>query len=58
MGRGGKRKGAGRKPVDELLKKVPYSTKLPRWLVEWLRKQKPNAATIIEDAVSKEHDLK
>jgi hypothetical protein len=33
---GGSREGAGRKPVPEHLKKVPYNTKLPRWLREWL----------------------
>lgn len=33
---GGKREGAGRKPVPEHLKKVPYNTKLPRWLKDWL----------------------
>lgn len=58
MARGGKREGAGRKPTEHMLKKIPYATKLPRWLVEWLQEQKPNAATIIEDALSKEHDLK
>ena len=33
---GGARAGAGRKPAHERLKKIPYNTKLPRWLREWL----------------------
>lgn len=33
---GGRREGAGRKPAPEHLKKVPYNTKLPRWLKDWL----------------------
>ncbi len=35
---GGKREGAGRKPIPEHLKKVPYNTKLPKWLRDWLAK--------------------
>ena len=33
---GGARKGAGRKPSPCNLKKVPYNTKLPGWLRDWL----------------------
>ncbi len=36
MSRGGAREGAGRKPAPEHLKKVPYNTKLPQRLRDWL----------------------
>ena len=55
-GKGGARPGAGRKPIDPMRKKIPYNTKLPRWLVEWLQEQ-PNAAVTIENALTKQHDL-
>lgn len=53
MTRGGARAGAGRKPTDPLLKKVPFSTKLPRWLKEWLtaNTHEQSAAQMIEDAL-------
>lgn len=51
MTRGGARKGAGRKPVDPRLVKVPTGYKLPRWLVEWLRRQDKPAAQLIEEAL-------
>ena len=46
--RGGKRKGAGRKPSPN--KKKSYSTKLRPDLIEWLRENKP-AAKHIESAL-------
>lgn len=58
MRRGGKREGAGRPPLDPKLVKVPVGYKLPRWLVEWLRKQDEPAALLIEDALMKRHKLK
>ncbi len=45
--RGGKRKGAGRKPG---VNKISYATKLPRWLVAWL-KTRANQAETIEAAL-------
>ena len=33
---GGRRERAGRKPAPAHLKKVPYNTKLPQWLRDWL----------------------
>ena len=32
--------------------------KLPRWLVEWMRKQPESQAVMIEDALCKVHKLK
>ena len=34
--RGGSRSGAGRKKVKAHLKKEPYNTKLPQWIIDWL----------------------
>lgn len=56
--RGGKRKGAGRPPLDPQLVKVPVGYKLPRWLVQWVRDQDVSAAQMIEEALIKQHRLK
>lgn len=58
MSRGGKREGAGRPPIDPQMVKIPVGYKLPRWLVEWLRKQEMPAAQLIEAALCAAHDLK
>lgn len=55
---GGRREGAGRPTIDPRLVKVPVGYKLPRWMVEWLRKQSAPAAQLIEDALTKRHSLK
>lgn len=47
--RGGKRKGAGRKPGGP--RKMAYATKLPKWLVEWLKTQK-NQSRLIEQVLT------
>ena len=39
------------------LKKIPVCYKLPRYLVEWLRKQDIPASQIIEGAICKEYAL-
>ena len=52
MNRGGKRKGAGRKPAPEGTVKVPYGTKLDPKVVEYLR-QCENAAETLETAVKR-----
>jgi len=54
---GGARKGAGRPPSDPLLKKIPVSYKLPRWLVSWMKKQGSSNAIIIEEAIVKHYKL-
>lgn len=57
---GGKREGAGRKPVPEPLKKVPYNTKLPRWLRDWLTspEREKSGPVLIEEALKQVHNLK
>ena len=50
--RGGKRKGAGRKPAPEGTAKVPYGTKLQPVVVEYLR-QRANAAETIEATIKR-----
>ena len=42
----------------ELLKKVPHSGKLSKWLREWLRDQPEPKDRLIEEAVIKQHKLK
>lgn len=58
MSSGGKRKGAGRPPIDPLILKVPVGYKLPRWLVDWLRGQQKPAAQLIESALRRQHKLR
>jgi len=56
---GGAREGAGRKPVPEHLKKVPYNTKLPQWLKDWLNapEREKSGPVLIEEALRKVHKL-
>lgn len=56
---GGQRKGAGRKPAPEMLKKVPYNTKLPKWLRLWLTDPdwEKSGPVLIEEALCKIHGL-
>jgi hypothetical protein len=58
MSYGGKRKGAGKPPIDKRMVKVPVGYKLPRWLVAWIREQDEPAAVLIEDALCKIYKLK
>ena len=62
MSAGGKRKGAGRPPAPELLKKTPRSVKLPEWLWraidEIATDTDSNRALLIEDAVTRRHRLR
>lgn len=57
---GGRREGAGRKPAPEHLKKVPYNTKLPHWLREWLTDpaREKSGPVLIEEALRKVHKLR
>ena len=57
---GGKREGAGRKPAPEHLKKVPFNTKLPKWLRDWLTapERDKSGPVLIEEALSQMHKLK
>ena len=59
MSSGGKREGAGRKPIPPLLKKTARSIKLPEWIWQWMdSKNGTNRAILIEDALREKHGLK
>jgi len=57
---GGKRQGAGRRPVPESMRKVPYSTRLPRWLRDWLTspERTESGPVMIEKALKKFFGIK
>ena len=55
---GGKREGAGRKPMAPKLKKMPMALKLPQWLIEWMDTQPESRAFLIEEALRKMHKIK
>ena len=57
MNRGGKRKGAGRKPAPEGVKKQPYNTKLAPDLIDDLRSL-DNAVEAIEAAIRESKQFK
>lgn len=59
MTKGGARQGAGRKHTPEHLKKVPFNTKLPRWLRDWLTdsEREKSGPVLIEEALRKVHKL-
>ena len=57
MARGGKRLGAGRKPVPAELKKMPISIKLPKWLIDWLDEQGDSRPNVIERALCQQHGI-
>ena len=48
--RGGLRKGAGRKPAPEHLKRERITIRLPRFIIRWLKKQ-PNQSRAVESAL-------
>jgi len=50
--RGGKRKGAGRKPAPAGTVKIVYGTKLPPEVIKYLR-QCENAAKAVETAIKR-----
>lgn len=54
----GSRKGAGRKPSPEHLKKIPYNTKLPRWLRDWLtRPGRAHSGPVVIERALRLNDL-
>ena len=55
--RGGKRKGAGRKPAPVGTAKVPYGTKLDPEVVDYL-KSRENAAATIEGTLKRSKDFR
>ena len=56
--RGGAREGAGRKPTDPQVVRVPGPLRLPTWLVEWIDTQPGTRADLIEAALLKAHKLR
>lgn len=56
--RGGKRRGAGRPPIDPALKKIPINVKLPRWLIAWIADRPQSRAVQIETAFRRAHKIK
>jgi len=54
--KGGKQPGAGRPKTPYLLERIQYSTRLPRYIVKWLKKHKWQGR-IIEEALVKNHDI-
>lgn len=56
---GGKREGAGRKPMPAHLRKVPFNTKLPAWLKKWLTDpaRDKSGPVLIEEALRQVHGL-
>jgi len=55
--RGGARKGAGRKPALEHIKRERITIRLPRWLIKWLKRH-TNQGKAIEEAVIKYYKIK
>ncbi len=59
MTSGGKRKGAGRPPgTVKKDKKISYATKLPPYLIAWLREQEKPATQLIEQALCEYFEIK
>lgn len=56
---GGKRNGAGRKPLPKSLVKVPYNTKLPAWLKAWLTapERTESGPVLIEEAMRRYYGI-
>lgn len=59
MTAGGKREGAGRKRTPEHLRKVPFNTKIPQWLRDWLLdpEREKSGPVLIEEALRQVHGL-
>ena len=57
---GGKREGAGRKPVRPELKKEHSKARISRWVLDWLDKHrdKGSRGELLEAALIKVHNLK
>ena len=55
--RGGARKGAGRKPVPEHLKKNRITLRFSQYVIEWLKKH-GNQSKTTEAALIKDNDIK
>ena len=58
MVRGGKRPGAGAPKKPPLLKKIPLSVKISRWVIEELRRQGLQIGPSLEEAAVKVFKLR
>lgn len=60
MSRGGKRKGAGRPfgaTSPEQFRREPYATRLPLWLIKWLKSQPQSQGKMIEEGLIEAYEL-
>ena len=57
---GGKREGAGRKPVSPGLKKEQSKARISRWVLDWLDEHRDSGSRgeLLEAALIKAHKLK
>ena len=57
---GGKRKGAGRKPVSPELKKEHSKARISKWVLDWLDEHREDGSRgeLLEAALIKAHKLK
>jgi len=56
--RGGKRAGAGRKPVPGHLERKELSGfRVPQWIIDWIKKQPGSGGRIIEEALIRYYGL-
>jgi len=56
--RGGKRKGAGRKPVPEHLKRNKMTgVRIQQWILTWLMTQPESSGKIVENALIEKYGL-
>ena len=58
MSKGGKREGAGRKPLPEAIKRQPCPVKLPQWIIDDIDSHPGSRAAVLEAAYIKAHKLK
>lgn len=52
-------RGPGRNPTPRHLKKVPFNTKIPQWLKDWLLapERQQSGPVLIEEALCQVHHL-
>lgn len=55
---GGKREGAGRKPLPKNIKKVGILVKLPPDLVAWMDAQAESRPILIEKAMRQQYEIR
>lgn len=56
--RGGKREGAGRKPLPDALKKQPCPIRLEQWIIDDIDSRTGSRAKVLKEAYIKAHKLK